>query len=81
MGKFEAHTTHTATLSWDSGATLEKEELISGIKHVIPDSAIITEMTVGDCLVPQPEIAGPKARRTLTIAYIENPALARYRRP
>lgn len=81
MGKFEAYTTHTATLSWDSGDPLEKEELISGLSHVLPDCAAITELTVSERPNPQPEIAGPKATRTLTITYLENPVLAHYRRP
>lgn len=79
MGKFEAHVTHTVKLSWDSDDLLEKEELIRGLSDVLPDGAVITELTVGDCPIPQPEIAGPKAMRTLTITYLENPVLARYR--
>lgn len=81
MGRFEAHTTHTVKLSWDPGDPLDKSELIRGLSDVLPDGAIITELAVGDLPVPQPEIAGPKARRTLTITYLENPVLARYRRP
>ena len=81
MGRFKAHTTHTVKLSWDPADPLDKSDLIRGLSDVLPDGAAITELTVGDCPNPQAEIAGPKATRTLTITYLENPVLARYRRP
>jgi len=81
MGQLEAHTTHTVTLSWDSDDPFGKEQLIRGLSDVLPDDAVITELTAGDRPIPQPEITGPKAQRTLTITYLENPVLARYRRP
>lgn len=81
MGKLEAHTTHTVELSWALDDTLEKRELIRGLSDVLPEGAVITALTAGDCPIPQPEIAGPKITRTLTITYLENPVLARYRRP
>lgn len=80
MGTIKAHTTHTVKLSWDSNGPLDKKELLRGLNDTLPDGAIITELTVGDLPDPQPEIAGPKAMQTLTITYLENPVLARYRR-
>lgn len=81
MGQLETHTTHTVKLAWPLTEPLEKSELIRGLSDVLPEGAVITELTAGDCPIPQPEIAGPKVRRTLTITYLENPVLARYRRP
>lgn len=71
MGKLEAHTTHTVKLSWALTDPLEKSELIRGLSDVLPDGAVITELTAGDRPIPQPEIAGPKAQRTLMITYLE----------
>lgn len=80
MGKIKAHTTHTVKLSWNPGNPLYKSELIRGLSDVLPEGAVITELTAGDCPNPQPEIAGPKVTRTLTITYLENQVLPRYRR-
>ena len=73
MGKLKAHTTHTVELSWALDDPLEKSELIRGLSDVLPEGAVITELTVGDCPIPQPEIAGPKVTRTLTITYVTDP--------
>ena len=81
MAEIETHTTHTVKLSWALDDPLEKSELIRGLSNVLPEGAVITELKAGDCPILQPEIAGPKVTRTLTITYLENPVLARYRRP
>lgn len=81
MGNLKAHTTHTVKLSWAFGDPLEKSELIRGLSDVLPEGAVITVLKADVCPIPQPEIAGPRVMRTLTITYLENPVLARYRRP
>lgn len=81
MGKLEARTTHTVTLSWDSDDPLGKEQLIRGLNDTLPDSAIITGLSVSDIPMEEPHEITQVAKRALTITYIENPALARYGRP
>ena len=81
MGQLETQTTHTVTISWDSDDTLEKEELIRGLNDALPDSAIITGLSVADIPMEEPHEITQAAKRALTITYIENPVLAHYRRP
>lgn len=80
MGQIETHTTHTAKLAWPRTEPLEKSDLIRGLNDTLPDSAIITGLSVADIPVEEPREISQVEKRSLTITYIEHPALARYGR-
>ena len=80
MGQLETQTTHTVKLAWPRTEPLEKSVFIRGLNDTIPDSAIITGLSVADIPVEEPREITQAEKRSLTITYIENPVLARYRR-
>lgn len=81
MGQLETQTTHTVKLAWDSAEPLEKSVLIRGLSDTLPDGAVITGLAATDIPVEEPHEITQVAKRALTITYLENPVLARYRRP
>ncbi len=80
MGQLETQTTHTVKLAWARTEPLEKSDLIRGLNDTLPDGAIITGLSVSDTPVEEPREIAQAEKRSLTITYIENPVLARYRR-
>ena len=80
MGQLETQTTHTVKLAWARTEPLEKSHLIRGLNDTLPDGAIITGLSVADIPMEEPHEIAQAAKRSLTITYIENPVLARYRR-
>lgn len=80
MGQLETQTTHTVKLAWARTEPLEKSDLIRGLNDTLPDGAIITGLSVADIPVEEPREISQVEKRSLTITYIENPALARYGR-
>ncbi len=80
MGQLETQTTHTVKLAWARTEPLEKSNLIRGLNDTLPDGAIITGLSVSDIPIEEPHEIAQAAKRALTITYIENPVLARYRR-
>lgn len=80
MGKLETQTTHTVKLYWNQRTPLEKGDLIRGLTDTLPNGALITELAVADTTKEEPDYTTPPVIRTLTITYMTNPALDRYRR-
>lgn len=81
MTVIETRTTHTATLEWPYAEPLSKRELIHKLKIAIPEDSDIVGMSVADVPRNKPGREFPKVMRALTITYVENPTLTRYRRP
>ena len=80
MGNLHAKTTHTVKLTWDQSDPLEKGDLIRGLSDTLPNGAVITGLSVSDIPMEEPREINQAAKWALTITYIENPVLARYRR-
>lgn len=81
MGKIEAQTTHTVKLSWRYRDMLDKRDLIQSLNTALPDSALIADLSISDTARAEPGTADQEVMRTLTITYVTNPVLDRYRRP
>lgn len=80
MGRLEAKTTHIVKLSWPREEPLEKSILIRGLSDTLPDGAVITGLSVADIPMEEPHEIAQAAKQTLTITYVENTTLTRYRR-
>nr|DAV36447.1 MAG TPA: hypothetical protein [Caudoviricetes sp.] len=70
MGNIYAKTTHTVTISWDQSDPLKKGDLIRALSDTLPDSAVITGLSVADIPVEEPREIAQAAKRTLTITYV-----------
>lgn len=81
MTVIETRTTHTATLEWPYAEPLSKRELIHKLQSTIPEGADIVGMSVADVPRNKPGREFPKVMRALTITYVGNPTLMRYRMP
>lgn len=81
MGKIEAQTTHTVKLSWRYRDALDKHDLINSLTTALPDSALIADLSISDTVTTKPGTTDQVVMRTLTITYVTNPLLDRFRRP
>lgn len=73
MMKLETQTTHTVKISWNHRAVFDKRDLVNRINGVVPDSAIITGLTVSDTPTAEPGTTTPALVRTLAITYVTDP--------
>ena len=74
-------TTHTATLEWPYKKMLSKRELVHKLSSIIPDSADIIGISITDVPRHGSGQSIPEVMRSLTITYLDDPLLGRYRRP
>lgn len=80
MRQLETQTTHTVKISWKHRAVFDKRDLVNRINATVPDSAIITGLTVSDTTTAEPGTTTPALMRTLAITYVTD-SRDLYRRP
>lgn len=70
MGQLETQVTHTVKIAWKHRAVFDKREFVSRLNATIPDSAIITGLTLSDTTTTEPGTTTPALMRTLAITYV-----------
>lgn len=70
MGQLETQTTHTVKLAWKYRAVFDKREFVSRLNAVVPDSAIITGISISDAPMVERGTTNQVVMRSLAITYV-----------
>lgn len=70
MGQLETQTTHTVKLAWKYRAVFDKREFVSRLNAVVPDSAIITGISISDAPMAERGTTNQVVMRSLAITYV-----------
>lgn len=70
MGQLETQVAHTVKITWKHRAVFDKREFVSRLNATVPDSAIITGLTVSDTTETESGATTPALVRTLAITYV-----------
>ncbi len=70
MGHLETQVTHTVKIAWKYRDVFDKRDLVNRLNATVPDSAIITGLTVSDTTEAELGTTTPALVRTLAITYV-----------
>lgn len=79
MGQLETRVTHTVKIAWKYRDVFDKREFVSRLNATVPDSAIITGLTISDTPTVERGTTNQVVMRILAITYVaDSRELARW---
>lgn len=70
MEQLETQTTHTVKFAWKYRAMFDKREFVGRLNATVPDSAIITGISISDAPMVERGTMNQVVMRTLAITYV-----------